>query len=221
MKRSIGRITIVTFIILSLLLPSVIQRSTADTQSGFILASPGKDGKWGTNDDIFATEKGNALQEPINTALYNISNAVPSNQPLPSLPPPPTGMQGYLPPKGTVATANSVYSDRTPDKAIDGNHDTEWAAAASNGVIQLTFPAALNLSAVQIEMGFPINSSAQFYIYGQRNGTWQQIGTAVFSGYGVKILSPISVTPGAYNAIKINEIANGFWADIHEITIIP
>jgi hypothetical protein len=27
--------------------------------------------------------------------------------------------------KGTIATASSVYIDETPDKAIDGNYDTE------------------------------------------------------------------------------------------------
>ncbi|MGH2331103.1 hypothetical protein [Thermoanaerobacter mathranii] len=220
MKKVITILLIGIFVVFSLI--QNIPNYSADTQNEFILASTGKDGQWGTGDDIYATEKENAVQGTINTALYSISNAVPSNQQLPPLPPPPTGMQGYSPPQGTTATANSVYSDRTPDKAIDGNHDTEWAAASSNGIIQLTFPFPLSLSAVQIEMGFPVYSSVQFYIYGQKNGTWQQIGSATFSsGYGVKILSPISVTPGTYSAVKINEVANGFWADIHEITIIP
>jgi len=220
LKKAITVLLIGIFVIFSLV--QGIPRYSADTQSGFILASPGKDGQWGTNDDIFATEKGNAVQGTVNTTLYNISNAVPSNQQLPSLPPPPPGMQGYSPPKGTIATANSIYSYETPDRAIDGNCDTEWAATSANAVIQLTFPSPLSLSAVQIDMGFPIYSSVQFYIYGQKNGTWQQIGSAAFySKYGVQILSPISVTPGTYSAIKINEIANGFWADIHEITIIP
>jgi hypothetical protein len=65
------------FIVFSLI--QSIPKYSADTQSGFILASAGKDGQWGTSDDVFATEKGNAVQGAVNTTQYNLTSLVPSN----------------------------------------------------------------------------------------------------------------------------------------------
>lgn len=55
MKRRISIIILTILLAVSLLLPSLMQEYTADTQTGFILASAGKDGQIGTGDDIVAT----------------------------------------------------------------------------------------------------------------------------------------------------------------------
>jgi hypothetical protein len=60
----------------SLLLPSVMQRPAADTQTGFILLSPGRDGKIGTSDDMYATEKGDAVKGAIDTTKYSLTSSV-------------------------------------------------------------------------------------------------------------------------------------------------
>lgn len=72
-------ITALTFLLaLSLLLPSVMQRPAADTQTGFILLSAGRDGKIGTSDDMYATEKGDAVKGAVDTTKYNLTSSVPS-----------------------------------------------------------------------------------------------------------------------------------------------
>jgi len=60
-------------------LVQAVPNAGADTQSGFILASPGKDGQWGTNDDIAATEKGEAIKGAVDTTQYKLTNSIPSN----------------------------------------------------------------------------------------------------------------------------------------------
>lgn len=72
-------ITALTFLLaLSLLLPSVMQRPAADTQTGFILLSPGRDGKIGTSDDMYATEKGDTVKGAVDTTKYSLTSSVPS-----------------------------------------------------------------------------------------------------------------------------------------------
>ncbi|MGH2331147.1 RCC1 domain-containing protein [Thermoanaerobacter mathranii] len=66
-----------TFLLaLSLLLPAVMQRPAADTQTGFILLSPGRDGQMETSDDMYATEKGDAVK---GAAAVSLTDAVPSS----------------------------------------------------------------------------------------------------------------------------------------------
>ncbi|WP_268761632.1 GLUG motif-containing protein, partial [Caldanaerobius fijiensis] len=60
------------------MLASVIPKPTADTQSGFIVASAGKDGQFGTSDDIYVTEKGDMVKSAVDTAKYDMTKAVPS-----------------------------------------------------------------------------------------------------------------------------------------------
>lgn len=76
-KKTIIILLIGIFVVFSLI--QSIPKYSADTQSGFILASAGKDGQWGTSDDIFATEKGNAVNGAISTTQYNLTSSVPSN----------------------------------------------------------------------------------------------------------------------------------------------
>ncbi|MGH2331102.1 hypothetical protein [Thermoanaerobacter mathranii] len=77
MKKTIIVLLIGIFAVFSLI--QSIPNYSADTQSGFILASTGKDGQWGTSDDIFATEKGDTVKGAINTIQYNFANSIPSN----------------------------------------------------------------------------------------------------------------------------------------------
>lgn len=65
-----------TLLLIISILTNVIQKPIADTQSGFILVSTGKDGQIGTNDDIVATESQKAAaNKPVN---ISVTEAVPS-----------------------------------------------------------------------------------------------------------------------------------------------
>ena len=74
MRKAVTILLIGIFVVFSLI--QSIPNYSADTQSGFILASAGKDGQFGTNDDVMAT----ASQPAVKGSPANIftTNAVPS-----------------------------------------------------------------------------------------------------------------------------------------------
>ena len=169
------------------------------------------------------------MKNAIDTTVFNITKAVPSNQ---QLFPPPPGMQGYSPPKGTIATASGVYSNATPDKSIDRIlqwPQSVWVAPSYNGWLQLNFPTPQTMSGIQIAAHAYPETNEIYTIYGYQNGKWLQISNPTtrhvynmaHNNISQSILSPISVTPGTYSAIKISVNGGASWVAIIEVTLIP
>jgi hypothetical protein len=125
----------------------------------------------------------------------------------------PTGMQGYQVPKGTTG----------PTAMIDGDLSTNWNSGGYSGVAQVNFPTSQSISAIQLAVGSYPTTNEDYTIAGLQNGTWKQIGssTQLATGGNVNILSPISVTPGHYDAIKISVNGRASWVCIVELTLIP
>lgn len=125
----------------------------------------------------------------------------------------PTGMQGYQVPKGTTG----------PTEMIDGNLSTNWNSGGYTGIAQINFPTSQSISAIQLAVGASPTTNEDYTIMGLQNGTWKQIGssTQLVTEGKVNILSPISVTPGHYDAIKISVNGRGSWVCIVELTLIP
>jgi hypothetical protein len=130
------------------------------------------------------------------------------------------GMGGIGIPANSTATGGS-YQSSTPDKAIDGDLGTYWNAGGYMGGITITFPSAQTFSGIRIASVASPGSGETYTITGYQNNTSQTIGTAsVQVPAGVSIVAPISVTPGAYDQIRIDVSAGSSWAAIAEVSLL-
>ena len=79
--NKLKKIIIYTFVFFFTIftLIQAIPNAVADTQNGFIIASAGKDGKIGTNDDLIATDTQVTVKKTTDTTQFNLTNAIPSN----------------------------------------------------------------------------------------------------------------------------------------------
>lgn len=130
-----------------------------------------------------------------------------------ALKPSPIGMQGYQVPVGTTG----------PTEIIDGNLSTNWNSGGYSGIAQINFPKSQSISAIQLAVGSSPSTNEDYAIMGLQNGEWKQIGssTQLVSSGVLCILSPISVTPGYYDAIKISVYGRASWVSISELTLLP
>ncbi len=124
-------------------------------------------------------------------------------------------------PAGSTASATTSYSTSTPNLAIDGDTTTYWNAGATTGSLTVTFPSATTFDGVHLECAALPASSETFTITGYQSGTPAQIGTSTQTvAQGVSALAPISVTAGAYDAIKIDVTSSQSWVAIAEVSLL-
>lgn len=130
------------------------------------------------------------------------------------------GMGGIGIPANSTATGGS-YQSNTPDKAIDGDLGTYWNAGGYAGSITITFPSPQTFSGIRIASVASPGSSESYTITGYQNNTPQMIGAATVQvPAGVSIVAPISVTPGAYDQIRIDVTAGSSWAAMAEVSLL-
>jgi hypothetical protein len=168
-------ITALTFLLaLSLLLPSVMQRPAADTQTGFILLSPGRDGKIGTSDDMYATEKGDAVKGAIDTTKYSLTSSVLSKADVGKIILAADNTSVPADGKTAVKTANGM----TATTITSTTAGTATITASCNGAI-----SQISLVFNPVFLGFNISSwdkaiiDGNWYTYAQEYGpfyvTWK------------------------------------------------
>ncbi|ETT55414.1 ran-binding protein 10 [Paenibacillus sp. FSL R7-269] len=135
------------------------------------------------------------------------------------------GMQGIIPPDGTVVSANKSYGGMTPNNVIDSKLDTFWNSGGYDGVIEMKFPEELYLDFVQIASSANPKTNVAYKIYGFQSGTWVDISgkvSRVVENHATKtytILEPFVVKPGKYSGIKIECTGSSTWIAISEITV--
>ncbi|MCC0781721.1 hypothetical protein IR152_00950 [Clostridioides sp. ES-S-0108-01] len=121
---------------------------------------------------------------------------------------------GYMP-SGVVATASSVYRDNTPDKAIDGNINTEWMSSNYGAILGLEFKEATNINKIQMKVGASPVSQNNYVIkcgtkiIGQKTSVVQINLTTV----------DIDVTTANYNNISIECSSTGSWINVFEVLL--
>lgn len=131
------------------------------------------------------------------------------------------GLGGIGVPAGTTASASSSWQTSTADKAIDGDLGTGWNAGGTSGSLTLTFAAAQPLNGVRLATAALPQSSETYTVYGYSGMTPTMIGQATLTvPQGVAVLSPINVTPGGYDAIRIDVASSQSWASIVEVSIL-
>ncbi|MEK4047592.1 fibronectin type III domain-containing protein [Paenibacillus sp. FSL H8-0048] len=135
------------------------------------------------------------------------------------------GMQGALPPDGTIVSANNSYGGMTPNNVVDSNLETFWNSGGYNGSIEMKFPEELYLDFVQIASSASPKTNVTYKIYGLQSGAWVDISGKVnrdVENHATKkytILEPFVVKPGKYNGIKIECTGSSTWIAISEITV--
>lgn len=146
-----------------------------------------------------------------------------------------SGMQGYLPPQGTLAESaasalGSLCAAPTagPEAAtLDCNPNTTWNASATSGALTLTFPSAESVGGVQIRAnawsGNPNTGSTQtFTIWGAQNGDYRIIGQATLQvANGTNVLTPITVENGRYTQLQIQVQSSPSFVAIADVTLLP
>ncbi|WP_051289877.1 hypothetical protein [Paenibacillus massiliensis] len=131
------------------------------------------------------------------------------------------GMQGISPPAGTTATGPSASKSYLAENAIDTNKGTSWTAAGMSAKLELSFSEPTYLEFVQIAaLASPISNNT-YTVYGQQNGEWATISSAITFNVNpqVTILDPIEVIAGEYDAIRIDVVSQRSWVSIAEVTI--
>lgn len=131
-------------------------------------------------------------------------------------------MEGSPFPIGTIATANATYEGYSSSNVIDKDLKTSWNSSGYIGTLQLSFPAELSISALQISAQARPTTDEDYTVYGLRDGVWMQISEQIKRRVTLEplVLEPFAIVPGSYDAIKIDIIGGGSWVDIREITYI-
>jgi hypothetical protein len=132
-----------------------------------------------------------------------------------------SGLGGIGIPSGTIATATTSYSTYTPDQAIDGNMSTVWDSGGYTGSLTLTFPSPVALDGVHVAADASPATTETYSIYGYVGTVATLIGTFTpsVSTSPPWQLPPMSVTPGTYDAIRLDVNGMTSWVEIHEISI--
>lgn len=121
---------------------------------------------------------------------------------------------GYIP-SGIMATANSVYSDNTPDKAIDGNINTRWMSSTFEAIFRLEFKEATNINKVQMKVSASPESQNNYVI---KSGT-KIIGQKTLVVPNNLTTVDIDVTTANYNNISIECSSTSSWINVFEILL--
>ncbi|MCC0635248.1 MULTISPECIES: LamG-like jellyroll fold domain-containing protein [unclassified Clostridioides] len=121
---------------------------------------------------------------------------------------------GYIP-FGIVATANSVYSDNTPDKAIDGNINTRWMSSTYEAIFRLEFKEATNINKVQMKVSASPASQNNYVI---KSGT-TIIGQKTLVVPNSITTVDIDVTTANYNNISIECSSTSSWINAFEVLL--
>ena len=131
------------------------------------------------------------------------------------------GLGGIGMPAGSTATATTSYGANTPDLAIDGDFNTYWNAGDFNGSLTITFPSSQTFDAILLRVNALPTTDETYTIWGQQDqNPFVQIGQSTESAQqGGGNLTPISVTPGAYDAIRIDVAGGSSWVAIMEVAL--
>jgi hypothetical protein len=130
---------------------------------------------------------------------------------------------------GTSFPSNTVTSGPShplnpSSYALDCDMLTDWNSGSYSGTLQLDFPEKINISALHLIVNVTPTSYVEYKIFGLNNGVWQQVADTFGLVLNAKpnkyptILDPINITPGSYDAIKIEAAAGTSWVAITEVS---
>lgn len=134
-------------------------------------------------------------------------------------------MLGTIAPVGTTVTASGSYPVNDPaGKAFDGDITNFWNAGGYSGWVTATFPTPQYISAIQIMTGANPASNVTFTVSYMKDNNWLDIGTATFpiahGNTGPTITTPLKITPGQYNSLKITASSSTTWVGLTEVTFL-
>ena len=121
---------------------------------------------------------------------------------------------------GSSASATTTYGSNTAIDAIDGDFGTYWNSGGFTGSLTVSFASAATLGGVRLFVSALPTTSETYTIFGYQNGNPTQIGQSTQTAQqGGGALSTIAVTPGSYDAIRVDVNGNQSWVAINEMSL--
>ncbi|WP_052723862.1 fibronectin type III domain-containing protein [Paenibacillus wulumuqiensis] len=115
-------------------------------------------------------------------------------------------MQGSTLPAGTIYTASGTQGVTfEPENIGDGNWYSIWKLNARYARLQVVFPEAVNMKAVQLSTGSIGKRYETYTVEGLQDGKWSRLGKKTYKldPQDYVALDPIPVPAGWYDGIRI------------------
>ncbi|WP_256701100.1 discoidin domain-containing protein [Paenibacillus sp. P46E] len=136
-----------------------------------------------------------------------------------------SGMQGVLPPDGSIAYGSNTYGGMTANNVLDSDIESFWNSGSASGALEVRFPKEVYLEFVQLAASSNPKTDVTYKVYGLQSNKWVEISgnlTKSVENHITKtytILDPFVVTPGKYSGVRIVCTGSTTWIAISGITI--